>query len=309
MTKETKQKFEIQPLIIIVIAVLAFLTGTLWTRLKQVEKAGKVEEVEQAAQPAGEAQPAAPEFKPEKKEKPEIKFFVMSFCPYGNQAEDGLKPVAELFGDKVSWQPVYIVSDAKQSCELGCANSVYDEERCQQLVDAKRVPDMDTCKGYFPYNDEDTCLKEKCEGLKAGEFDSLHGKQELNQNIREICAWNMGDEANWWDFVDRVNKNCDSNNADDCWQEHAKAAGLDVDAVAKCEKEQGKKLLAEHLDITKKYGVGGSPTVIINEALFQGGRQPEDYKQAVCAGFETAPDECGTVLSETTQAPVGGGCQ
>lgn len=306
MAEESKK--DTQPLLIVIIVVLAFLTGTLWTKVKSLQNKGDTDKVQESAS-QDQAQQTAPEFKPEKKEKPEIKFFVMSFCPYGNQAEDGLRPVAELLGDKVSWEPVYIVADAKQSCELKCANSVYDEDRCQQLVDAQRIPDMATCKEYFPYDDEDSCLTENCQDLKEGEFTSLHGEQELNQNVREICAWNIGDPAKWWDFVDRVNKGCDSNNADSCWKEHATAASLDIGTIENCEKEQAEDLLAQHLDLSTQHGVQGSPTVIINESIYQGGRQPEDYKQAVCAGFETEPEECSTVLSETTEAPAGGGCQ
>lgn len=41
--------------------------------------------------------------------KPEIKFFVMSFCPYGQQAEAGLKPVAALFGEKAVFEPHYVI--------------------------------------------------------------------------------------------------------------------------------------------------------------------------------------------------------
>lgn len=41
---------------------------------------------------------------------PTVQMFVMSFCPYGQQAEAGLKPVADLFGAKVTFEPHFIVS-------------------------------------------------------------------------------------------------------------------------------------------------------------------------------------------------------
>lgn len=292
------------PFLVIALIILSFISGSLWMKLKNLEKEERVEKVEKE-----EAQPLVADFNPEKKEKPEVKFFVMSFCPFGNQAEAGLKPVAQLLGDKVDWQPVYIVSDAKKSCQIRCANSVYDENRCQQLVDSGRIPDMATCKKYFPYNDKQSCLKEKCAGIKEGEFASLHGDQELHQDIREICAWNMGDEEKWWNFVEKANKNCNSQNADSCWEKQAKEAELDVEAIKKCEQEEGNDLLAQHLGIVEEYGVGGSPTVYINDTLYKGGRQPEDYKKAICAGFKEQPEECKKVLSSSTKGPSTGGCK
>lgn len=45
-----------------------------------------------------------------KKSKADVKLFVMSFCPYGNQAEDLMKPVIDLLGDKADIGVHYIVS-------------------------------------------------------------------------------------------------------------------------------------------------------------------------------------------------------
>ncbi|MBR9706548.1 hypothetical protein GOV14_05920 [Candidatus Pacearchaeota archaeon] len=53
-----------------------------------------------AAPPANPSQPPAPADVP-KSDKPVIELFVMSHCPYGTQAEKGILPVFELFGDKI----------------------------------------------------------------------------------------------------------------------------------------------------------------------------------------------------------------
>jgi hypothetical protein len=45
-----------------------------------------------------------------KSEKPKVELFVMSFCPYGNVAEDTMLPVYNLLKDKVDWKIHYIVS-------------------------------------------------------------------------------------------------------------------------------------------------------------------------------------------------------
>jgi len=270
-------------------------------------------------------------FTPAKEAVPIIKFFVMSFCPFGNQAEAMLRPVAELLGDKVNWQPVYIVSDAKKSCELGCGQQVYDETNCQNLVKAGRIPDMETCRKYFPYNSKEICLQKECAAFKEGEYASLHGQQELNQNVRELCVWNQGDQGKWWDFVERVNEGCTYENADSCWEEQAVASGLDAAKIKECEAEQASELLAKELVITSEYGVGSSPTFIFNGKRFppEGAypkkegeivnlkigkeiftpdqyRSPEVLKDAICAGFEKPPKECKEKLEDINTGSAGG---
>jgi hypothetical protein len=40
---------------------------------------------------------------------PDVKLFTMAFCPYGNQAEDGLFPVMRLLGSSVNFAPHYVI--------------------------------------------------------------------------------------------------------------------------------------------------------------------------------------------------------
>ena len=65
-----------------------------------------------------------------KSEKPNLKLFVMSFCPYGTQAEETLYPLLSLLKGKIDLELAYIISEAN------------------------------------------------------GEFSSLHGNDELNQDVK-----------------------------------------------------------------------------------------------------------------------------
>lgn len=47
----------------------------------------------------------------------------------------------------------------------------------------------------------------------------------------------------------------------------------------------------------EKYGVGGSPTLIINGVESSAGRDSASLLNAICAAFTTAPEECNTDLS------------
>ncbi len=77
------------------------------------------------------------------------------------------------------------------------------------------------------------------------------------------------------------------------------------------------------LDIYKddnmKYGVQGSPTLVINGTQVQSGRDSAGLLQAICSGFVSNPEGCNTVLPAdnptpgfgegTTSQDVSGGCQ
>lgn len=201
-----------------------------------------------------------------KAEKATAYLFTMSYCPYGNQADDAMKPVAELLGDKAVIEPHYVI---------------YNKD--------------------FGYEGSEYCLDDE------SKYCSMHGIQELNQDVRELCVYKY-EPAKYWDFVDKANKNCTSANVDECWEEQATAAGVNVSQTKTCQADEATDLLATEVELNEKYGVTGSPTLVINETKFTGSRTAEGYKQGVCSGFETEPEECATELSGDAAAAAEGSC-
>jgi len=200
------------------------------------------------------------EFNAPDREKPNVKFFVMSFCPFGNQAEQGLEPVFRLLNDKVEWEPHYVIYS-------------------------------DYGTGYPDY-----CLD------KENKYCSMHGIQELNQDVRELCVWKYYPASKWWDFVIDINKECNSRNADTCWEPIARRHGIDVDKIKNCQENEAETLLEREVKLNQQYGVRGSPTVFINDLEYRGSRSPDAYKNAICSGFITEPDECSQELSSTSSS-------
>lgn len=276
-------------------------------------------------------------FSAKESKKPNVKFFVMSFCPFGNQAETGLKPVFDLLGDKVEWEPRYIIdkSDKDQIIQI-CKSRVYDEKQCQQYIDQGYFPNLDACKQRF-YKTEAECFEKTTSDCLATEgnnyYCSLHGKKELNQDVREVCAWNLtNDKSKWWQFISLVNKNCQLETIDACWQNQAKDAQLDTDKIQECFNKDAIALLDKEIESSQKFNVQGSPTVFVNDVSFppegaydQEGkaqmkilgentfsqaeyRSPEAFKQAVCASFEKAPKECKTELLKINDVGSEGSC-
>lgn len=197
-----------------------------------------------------------------KSDNPEVHLYVMSFCPYGNQAEDIMKPVVELLGNSVKVEPHYVFYEQYSS-------------------------------GYPDY-----CLDEE------EKYCSMHGINELNQGIREICVYNSQPEK-FWSFVEEVNNSCNVDNVEKCWEDAAKKTGVDANTVSKCQTEKAEEYAAQEKDLTTKYQVSGSPSLIINGVPYSGSRSPEAYKNAICGAFNTPPDACGQVLESSTSSTSG----
>lgn len=84
-------------------------------------------DLEEAARLAEEAKKAA---EVPKADKPAVDLYVMSFCPYGNKAEDTLKPVYDLLKNKADFNFRYIVSvDGGKVVSLHGEKEVVQNER------------------------------------------------------------------------------------------------------------------------------------------------------------------------------------
>ncbi len=201
-----------------------------------------------------------------KKDVSQALLFVMSFCPYGNQAEELMMPVANLLKDKADIQLHYVIYSNYQG-----GGSTY-------------------------------CLD------KDNKYCSMHGIQELNQDVREMCVEKYQSDK-FWSFVKAVNAKCTAQNVDSCWEAVAQSAGVDTAKVKTCQKNEALTLLEQEVQLSKKYGISGSPQLVINDKEYSGERSAEGYKAAICSGFNSAPSECSQALSSDTGSAPQGGCQ
>lgn len=56
-------------------------------------------------------------------------------------------------------------------------------------------------------------------------------------------------------------------------------------------------------ELNTKYGVGGSPTLVINGVTVNSGRDSASYLAAICNAFTNKPEECNTQLSTVSPGP------
>jgi len=206
-------------------------------------------------------------------ERPQVDLFVMSFCPFGNVAEDAMLPVVDLLADHADFRLRFIVNVNTQP--------------------GVRSLEIQTAEGVFY-------------------IDSLHGANEAWQDAIEVCVQQYYDAREFWSFVSDVNNECtpiyrDLEQLNECWQTLATEHGFDVQRIESCaESMEVIDLFREDESLAEQWGVRGSPTLIINGARYQGDRSPEAFKQAVCSGFLTTPTECEQSLSAEVTAPTGG---
>ena len=132
-------------------------------------------------------------------------------------------------------------------------------------------------------------------------FCALHGKSEVEENIRQLCAKKYyGNNNKYLDYIWCRNKNYRSNE----WKACAKETGINVAKIEKCStSDEGKKLHSEDIKIAKALGASGSPTWLANNRYKFSGIAANAIKQNICTHNKSLKN-CDKKLSNT-KAPAG----
>lgn len=144
---------------------------------------------------------------------------------------------------------------------------------------------------------------------KENKYCSMHGAAEARENVRQICIWTE-QKAKWWDYIEKFNKDCQIDSKTlECSKKVAAAVGIDFAKVEFCANSKGNDLLSVEVERNKKFDVAGSPTIVINDTLYEGGRAPNNILAAICNGFNKKPAECDQKIAGGDQAQsTEGGC-
>jgi len=203
---------------------------------------------------------SAPAKEPVKTARPSVDLYVMSFCPYGTQAETVLQPVYELLGAKTDIRIRYITTVT---------------------------------------------------GTTIDSVNSLHGITEAKEDSFQACLAESSPVA-YWQYLRRFNTECypvwkNSTALDACRRNVTAALSVDLAGVEACSRgTEGIALLKADEKAALADGASASPTLVINGQVYSGARTPEAYKQAVCSAFETEPEECTSVLPDSSVSASGG---
>jgi len=177
-----------------------------------------------------------------KSNKPVVELFVMSHCPYGTQAEKGILPVVNLFGDKIDFDLKFVYYAMHGRTEV-------DEEMRQVCIkDEQSNLYYDYLACFLEDGDFDRCLTKV--GVDIAKVNTCVGQLDAQYRIIE----NYNDKSTWLSGTYPL---------------------FDV-----------------HKADNERYGVGGSPTLVINGEQVSSARSPAAYLATICAAFNEAPEEC-----------------
>ncbi len=139
---------------------------------------------------------------------------------------------------------------------------------------------------------------------------AMHGPKEIKENLRQYCIeTEQGDK-----YLSYLNCFLKANDTNACMAQ----AGVDTAQLATCtaatdqqysvtqnmENPQGPypSFLVDDAD-NKKYGVSGSPTLVINGVEVSPSRDSASLLHAVCSSFNVQPEECTAKLSSDQPSP------
>ncbi len=156
----------------------------------------------------------------------------------------------------------------------------------------KALPDLDVNVWYL--------------ANEAGDgFSSMHGQEEVNEDIRQVCIENNEPEK-FWDYL-----NCIApvyRNAGNEWENCAEKAGIDKEQLDTCwQGEEGKNLLKENIAFGNSLGFGSSPTFLVNGRYIISGMPrsgAEGIKSFVCT-LNQGMVGCNQTLSQGSDQPTG----
>ena len=150
---------------------------------------------------------------------------------------------------------------------------------------------------YVLYNNYMGGSSDFCES--TGEFCSMHGVEELEEDVRQVCIQRLFPEKLWAylnEFNSMVKKHGNSDSKVD-WTAVAKSTGIETSIIEECYENDKMDILKEEMKLNEAYAVTGSPTFFINDARYPA---REKFKDAICVAFISKPKECEIELVEKT---------
>jgi len=204
-----------------------------------------------------------------KQDMPDIKLFVMSYCPFGLQTQKMFLPVYDLLKEKVN-MGIYFVNYIMHGKEE------IDENLRQYCIQKEEKEKYSSYLGCF---------------VKEDNFNDCLDVAQIDRTKLTACIANADQEYN-------ISSQYEDQ---DTWL-NGQFPKFDV-----------------HSELNEEYEVRGSPTVVINgQTVSVNPRSPENFKTIICQAFNSPPENCSQTLSNDAPSPgfglgtgssSGGACQ
>lgn len=123
----------------------------------------------------------------------------------------------------------------------------------------------------------------------------MHGQKEEEENKRMICIREEFKDK----YIDYLECFSQTGNKDICLEK----IGVNKNKINECIKNRAERYLQYDAELNKKYGVKGSPTVIINGKEVYISRSPSAIASVICSYFKEKPKQCNIKFSEEIPSP------
>lgn len=138
---------------------------------------------------------------------------------------------------------------------------------------------------------------------------TLHGKKEFDENLNQYCI-QKEEPSKYNNYLACFAKEGDPAKC-------AASNSINASKIAACISDTDKQFkLTENFsasgqsspfniqkDLNDKYGVKGSPTLVVNGQALEAGRDSAGLLKTICSGFANQPEECKATLSADTPSP------
>ena len=132
----------------------------------------------------------------------------------------------------------------------------------------------------------------------VGDFCSMHGKYEVEENVRQMCVWENNPDK-YWDYTLYIAANCNKANLDTCWKDAAESVSVSVSTIETCATNEGLTLLAAEKELNDKNGIRGSEHLRLNDmqlSMSDYRWSSEKLKTLICNSFNDAPEICDKTI-------------
>lgn len=140
----------------------------------------------------------------------------------------------------------------------------------------------------------------------------MHGENEFKENMNQYCI-QKEEPTKYLGYLACFNKESDSTKCavsskistakiSACVSAIDKQFNLTADFNTKVQDGSYPPFNIQK-DLNEKYGVQGSPSLVINGQLVESGRDSASILKTVCSGFTNPPEECSTALSSAIPSP------
>lgn len=205
-----------------------------------------------------------------KKDMPDVKLFVMSYCPFGLQAEKGILPVLKLFKDKIT-AGIFFVDYAMHGEEEVKENL---RQYCIQKEEREKYLDYLEC--FVKSGNSESCLSQ-----------SQIDKEKLNSCISQTDS----------DY--KITEKLGNKNT---WMGNFPPFDIHKDLNEKYEVSGSPTLVINDAVIVtnRNYCPSKDKKCVVISGF---NRSPEKFKEAICQAFTNKPKECDQTLSSEVPSP------